>query len=278
MDEKLKSPLFEMGVYQLTHSHVCMYTPTNPRRMFRQAWKAFNHKEHGWKTTHFWGPVANWGLVIAAVSDALTKDEDMISLPMTATLCGYSALFMRFAWIVQPRNMLLLSCHGFNELAQLNQLRRGYTFQKEREQTTGEKIDIDITKVAALATAGLTAGVLGPRVQPMIADVGLPENVAWALNHPAGPFSSQFWAPTFKWALSVTNLMDYDRPVEKVSTAQQIALCATGFIWMRWSFVITPVNYNLFLVNMALAGTGTYHLGRKIKSELGNDAVVVKAE
>ena len=49
---------------------------------------------------------------------------------------------------------------------------------------------------------------------------------------------------------------------------QQIALCATGFIWSRYSMVITPVNYNLFLVNISLAVTGTYHLARKIKHEL----------
>ena len=33
----------------------------------------------------------------------------------------YSALFMRFAWMVQPRNYLLLTCHITNEAAQLAQ-------------------------------------------------------------------------------------------------------------------------------------------------------------
>jgi hypothetical protein len=64
--------------------------------------------------------------------------------------------------------------------------------------------------------------------------------------------------------LSVSNLMDYNRPVDKVSTIQQTALCATGFIWSRYSFVINPVNYNLFAVNIALAITGSYHLIRKL--------------
>ncbi|CAB4025950.1 mitochondrial pyruvate carrier 1-like, partial [Paramuricea clavata] len=36
----------------------------------------------------------------------------------------YSALFMRFAWKVQPRNLLLLACHITNETAQLIQLGR----------------------------------------------------------------------------------------------------------------------------------------------------------
>lgn len=39
-------------------------------------------------------------------------------------LCIYSALFMRFAIKVQPRNMLLFACHFTNETAQLIQLGR----------------------------------------------------------------------------------------------------------------------------------------------------------
>ena len=58
------------------------------------------HPEYGWKTTHFWGPVANWGLVAAAVSDAVSKGPEVISLTMTGTLSCYSALFMGFAYRV----------------------------------------------------------------------------------------------------------------------------------------------------------------------------------
>lgn len=76
--------------------------------LFKAVQSAFLHPEHGWKTTHFWGPIANWGLVIAAVDDATRRGPDVISLPMTASLAVYSALFMRFAWMVQPRNYLLL--------------------------------------------------------------------------------------------------------------------------------------------------------------------------
>lgn len=39
-------------------------------------------------------------------------------------MCVYSALFMRFAWKVQPRNYLLFSCHTANESVQLYQLSR----------------------------------------------------------------------------------------------------------------------------------------------------------
>mmetsp|Transcript_24007 Transcript_24007/g.75575 ORF Transcript_24007/g.75575 Transcript_24007/m.75575 type:complete len:99 (-) Transcript_24007:458-754(-) len=74
-------------------------------------------------TTHFWGPVANWGFVVAALSD-MNKPADTISPRMTSVLCVYSLLFMRFAWMVQPRNYLLLACHGSNEAAQIYQLSR----------------------------------------------------------------------------------------------------------------------------------------------------------
>ncbi|XP_065353834.1 mitochondrial pyruvate carrier 1 [Cloeon dipterum] len=75
-------------------------------------------------STHFWGPVANWGIPIAAIADT-KKDPKFISGKMTLALCLYSMIFMRFAWKVQPRNMLLFACHFTNEAAQLTQ---GYRF------------------------------------------------------------------------------------------------------------------------------------------------------
>ena len=39
-------------------------------------------------------------------------------------MCCYSGLFMRFAWMVQPRNYLLLACHASNETIQALQLSR----------------------------------------------------------------------------------------------------------------------------------------------------------
>lgn len=38
-----------------------------------------------------------------------------------SALCLYSAMFMRFAIKVQPRNMLLFACHFVNEGAQITQ-------------------------------------------------------------------------------------------------------------------------------------------------------------
>ncbi|XP_074655275.1 mitochondrial pyruvate carrier 1-like [Tubulanus polymorphus] len=78
-------------------------------------------------STHFWGPVANWGLPLAAIAD-VKRNPEIISGKMTTALCIYSILFMRFAWKVQPRNMLLFICHFTNETAQLTQGARCFHF------------------------------------------------------------------------------------------------------------------------------------------------------
>ncbi|KAL6696246.1 hypothetical protein J3F84DRAFT_348472 [Trichoderma pleuroticola] len=75
-------------------------------------------------STHFWGPVSNFGIPIAAVLDT-QKSPDLISGQMTAALCVYSATFMRYSLAVSPRNFLLFGCHVVNEAAQLTQ---GYRY------------------------------------------------------------------------------------------------------------------------------------------------------
>jgi hypothetical protein len=86
---------------------------------------------------------------------------------------------------------------------------------------------------------------------------------------PAGPFYIHFWAPTSKWLLSISNLLDMNRPVEKISLSQSACLTATGVIWTRYSMVIVPKNYNLGVVNVALALSSGYHLVRKLNAEYG---------
>ncbi|KAG8721359.1 Mitochondrial pyruvate carrier 2 [Ceratobasidium sp. 394] len=68
------------------------------------------------------------------------------------------------------------------------------------------------------------------------------------MNHPAGPKTVFFWAPLMKWCLVGAGLKDLSRPADKLSVSQNTALAATGFIWVRYSFVITPVNYSLAAV------------------------------
>ncbi|CDR94126.1 brain protein 44-like protein, putative [Babesia bigemina] len=82
-------------------------------------------------TTHFWGPVANWGFVVAGLSE-MRKDPERISGRMTGVLCFYSMLFMRFAIAVKPRNMLLFSCHLCNSTVQAAQLYRLYEYKKAK--------------------------------------------------------------------------------------------------------------------------------------------------
>ncbi|CEH12561.1 upf0041-domain-containing protein [Ceraceosorus bombacis] len=69
------------------------------------------------------------------------------------------------------------------------------------------------------------------------------------MNHPAGPKTVFFWAPIMKWGLVIAGLKDLNRPADKLSLFQNAALAATGMIWVRYSLVITPVNYSLAAVN-----------------------------
>lgn len=100
--------------------------------------RAWAVSEEGLFTTHFWGPVANWGFVLAGMADT-KKSPDNISPKMTGVLSIYSLLFMRFAWCVQPRNYLLMSCHISNEAVQLYNLQRWYAWYRTEGQQDSEE-------------------------------------------------------------------------------------------------------------------------------------------
>ena len=91
---------------------------------------AFINSPVGPKTTHFWGPAANWGLVMAGILDA-NKPPEKISGRMTAVLFCYSCMFMRFALRVQPKNYLLFACHLANSTCQGYLLLRKYNAEQE---------------------------------------------------------------------------------------------------------------------------------------------------
>ncbi|TEB37531.1 UPF0041-domain-containing protein [Coprinellus micaceus] len=82
------------------------------------------------------------------------------------------------------------------------------------------------------------------------------------MNHPAGPKTVFFWAPMMKWCLVAAGLKDLTRPADKLSVPQNLALAATGFIWVRYSLVITPINYSLAAVNFCVGLSGLSQLGR----------------
>ena len=73
-----------------------------------------------------------------------------------------------------------------------------------------------------------------------------------------------FWAPTFKWAITFSNIGDLNKPAEKISTNQQVAIFTTGCLWTRYSFVVLPVNYNLAIANIFMAASAGYQLYRKM--------------
>ena len=83
-------------------------------------------------------------------------------------------------------------------------------------------------------------------------------------NHPAGPKTIFFWAPTMKWGITAANIKDFARPPELLSVPQQSAVALTGIIWCKYSLDIIPKNYNLMSVNVVMAATGLYQLYRRM--------------
>ncbi|CAE7437154.1 MPC1 [Symbiodinium sp. CCMP2592] len=118
---------------------------------------AFINSPTGPMTTHFWGPIANWGLAASGMYDAALKGPEIINERMSATQILYSGLFVRFAWAVQPRNYILASCHTANVLAQGNQLRRWAEYKIQTEPETGPSTVRNASLLAAGAAAGIAA-------------------------------------------------------------------------------------------------------------------------
>ncbi|KAI0450317.1 UPF0041-domain-containing protein [Xylaria acuta] len=81
-------------------------------------------------------------------------------------------------------------------------------------------------------------------------------------DSPIGFKTVHFWAPVMKWALVIAGIGDFARPADKLSLTQNAALTATGAIWTRWCFVITPQNYLLAAVNFFLGCVGVAQLTR----------------
>ena len=105
------------------------------------------------------------------------------------------------------------------------------------------------------------------RLQAALSQPGMPDFILWAVKHPVGPFTIFFWAPLSKWAISGSYMLNLDRPTNTISTAQTSALTITGAIWLRYSMMMHPVNYNLAVVNCALSISSGYQLARKLKAE-----------
>ena len=95
----------------------------------------------------------------------------------------------------------------------------------------------------------------------------------YSVHSSTGPKTVFFWAPLMKWCLVIAGLKDLSRPADKLSVSQNVgsylspmlgstlvidytlllvALAATGFIWVRYSLVITPINYSLAAVRLPI--------------------------
>ena len=88
-------------------------------------------------------------------------------------------------------------------------------------------------------------------------------------RHPAGLQTIFFWAPTTKWLLVLAGIADVHRPASEISLPQTIALTVSCIVWIRYSFAIQPVNYNLAAVNVFVALIGVYQLQVKIRGMVG---------
>ena len=80
-----------------------------------------------------------------------------------------------------------------------------------------------------------------------------------------------FWAPSFKWMITISNIGDLEKPAHMISAPQQFAIFSTGAIWTKYAFAVTPVNYNLAVVNVFMSLSAGFQLYRKTQTpeELG---------
>ncbi|KAK7729982.1 Small nuclear ribonucleoprotein-associated protein B [Cytospora paraplurivora] len=112
-------------------------------------------------STHFWGPVSNFGIPLAAVADTF-KSPELISGPMTFALCIYSATFMRYSLAIKPQNYLLFACHLVNEGSQLTQAYRFLDWHKwggrEKAISSGELVLNDAKEVVKEGAQKVEAG------------------------------------------------------------------------------------------------------------------------
>ncbi|KAH8248776.1 hypothetical protein KR032_003091, partial [Drosophila birchii] len=111
-------------------------------------------------------------------------------------------------------------------------------------------------------------GPLSKLYNVIVSSVGyfVPKSLQPLWNSPTGPRTVFFWAPFFKWSLVVAGLGDtLSRPAQNISLNQCISLAATGLIWTRYSMVITPKNYSLMSVNLAVFVIQSFLVAKHLK-------------
>jgi len=240
----------------------------NSKSSFSTSGKAEKSSSVGWwRSPEFWGSagaIAAWGMSGAAIYDSALQGPEVISLTMTPVLMVYSGLFARWAWVVKPRNLSLMYCHIANVVAQTNQLRRALEYKINNGEE--EQVKEMLQQVGVLGGVTAAAIVGGPTARTALTDanLGFISSIAAA---DAGPFTVHFWAPMSKVFISGASFLDLNRPTDKISLPQYAALTATGFFFTRYALLVTPINYTLCAVNVALFLSSFWHFGRKIKAD-----------
>ena len=147
-------------------------------------------KQSALYTAEFWGAlgaVAGWGMGLSGIYDAFSSGPEVISLTMTPVLIVYSSLFVRWALIVNPRNVPLAACHATNVVSQLNQLRRALDYKLQHGQEQQVK---DITQKAAFGGACIAGSiVLGPTLRAALTKNTQLGPVSTIAAADAGPFT-----------------------------------------------------------------------------------------
>lgn len=165
---------------------------------------------------------------------------------------------------MKPQNLFLGACHFTNICAQLNQGRRAIEYKLENNLRN--EVDDTAQKVGVVVAVMGGAILGGPVVQAALIRQNLGRVSAIAAAD-AGPFTIHFWAPMSKWLLSGASLLDYKRPTDKISISQYSSLTLCGLIHSWYALLVTPVNYMLCSVNVALLLSSGWHLGRKIHAD-----------
>ncbi|SCO74207.1 mitochondrial pyruvate carrier protein 2, putative [Plasmodium vivax] len=101
-----------------------------------------------------------------------------------------------------------------------------------------------------------------PRIKNEIKGYNINKSVKKALGSDTGILTIHFWAPTFKWSISLANIVDINRDPKLLSLPQQFGICLTGMLFTRFAYVIRPRNYNLLTRNFFMSLTALYQIAR----------------
>ncbi|SOV19899.1 mitochondrial pyruvate carrier protein 2, putative [Plasmodium sp. gorilla clade G2] len=101
-----------------------------------------------------------------------------------------------------------------------------------------------------------------PKLKKKIQCYNINESLKKVLVSDTGILTIHFWAPTFKWSISLANIADINRDPSYLSLPQQIAICLTGLLFTRFAYMIKPRNLNLLTINFFMSMTSFYQISR----------------